>query len=454
MSHRRHYVSGIIGAAALLLFAVPVHGQSDCPAGYVWDRMSGVGCKQADCATIPDAHYSYEGYCVCGSSGSINEDPAGPNKECGLPSDNVACPGCVYACVHLDEECPSADTATASPAAETNQNVNQNLIAPATDTTNGTAGQSANANKSTDAAVDQNQNVELQTAGANISLSTTLAAPASPRNCTDECNKFLRGKPNASVISASGEYPKCQCQIDVRDNTDRLTRTISVNGPIETTLTFDPNTEELISKTVFDRQEEAERIRQRLGYKYTEEQIEVLLASEKIDGWFNEQIKDIDTRTNWLDPQFWWQHLVAVFDHGFDGNSADFVDTYRFGRCGDSMQWLERNLAGYLHLGDDPDEPGQKHEAILSITGEQWGNILNHTSLIIRPAGFTNAEWDDIVKELKTRSGGSKDNPGIPPPQLTGIDPRLLDAKVLDPYKKQVTTVREFIKGWSYIRIS
>ena len=31
---------------------------------------------------------------------------------------------------------------------------------------------------------------------------------------------------------------------------------------------------------------------------------------------------------------------------------------------------------------------------------------------------------------------------------------KLLDAKVLDPYKKEVTTVRQFIKGWSYIRIS
>jgi len=445
MSHKHLCLSGILVAAVLfvLIPAVPARGQS-CPTGFVWDRMSGVGCKQADCATIPDAHYSYEGYCVCGSSGSINEDPAGPNKECGRPSDNTACPGCVYACVHLNEECPDTGSSASPATTTTNTAADQNL--------NVAADTGLNINTNTTA--DTNLNVAPVQADTNISLSTTLAAPASPRSCVDECNKFLRGKPNAGVISASGEYPKCQCQIDVRDGTDRLTQTISVDGSIETTLTFDPNTGELITKTVFDRQAEAERIRQRLGYRYTEAQIEALLASDKIDSWFREQVKDIDTRTSWLDPQFWWQHLVAVFDHGFDGNSADFVDTYRFGRCGDSMQWLERNLAGYLHLGDDPDQPGQKHEAILSITGERWGNTLNHTSLIIRPAGFTNAEWDDIVKELKARSGGSEDNPGIPPPQLTGIDPRLLDAKVLDPYKKQITTVREFIKGWSYIRIS
>lgn len=54
----------------------PVRGLSDCPAGFVWDRMSGAGCKQANCTneSIPNAHYSYKGYWVCGSSSSANED--------------------------------------------------------------------------------------------------------------------------------------------------------------------------------------------------------------------------------------------------------------------------------------------------------------------------------------------------------------------------------------------
>ncbi len=76
-----------------------------CDPGYVFQRMSGVGCVQENCASIPGAHWSYEGYCVCGSSGSMFEDPNDANKECYLPRACSACPGCVYACVHFDEAC-------------------------------------------------------------------------------------------------------------------------------------------------------------------------------------------------------------------------------------------------------------------------------------------------------------------------------------------------------------
>jgi hypothetical protein len=78
----------------------------DCPSGYNFQRMSGVGCVQTNCASIPNAHLSYEGYCICGSAGSINENPKDPNKRCALPHEDTACPDCVYACVHNNEPCP------------------------------------------------------------------------------------------------------------------------------------------------------------------------------------------------------------------------------------------------------------------------------------------------------------------------------------------------------------
>ena len=59
-----------------------------------------------NCNDIPDAHHSYVLDCVCGSSGAMEENPEDPNKECSYPSDYASCPGCVYACVHLDEDCP------------------------------------------------------------------------------------------------------------------------------------------------------------------------------------------------------------------------------------------------------------------------------------------------------------------------------------------------------------
>jgi len=105
---------------ALFLFGFADLAQAafgDCPAGYEFQRMSGVGCVQKNCGSIPSAHYSYEGYCICGSAGSINENPADPNKRCTLPHGNAACPDCVYACVHNNEDCPGEKpTETVSPA--------------------------------------------------------------------------------------------------------------------------------------------------------------------------------------------------------------------------------------------------------------------------------------------------------------------------------------------------
>ena len=94
---------------------------------------------------------------------------------------------------------------------------------------------------------------------------------------------------------------------------------------------------------------ERERIRQSLGYKYDEEQIDAMLDDAVIEKWFQTRTQNIITKTSITHAQFWWQHIVALWDHGYD-NSADFVDTYNFGRCGDSMLWLKRNLTADLKL--------------------------------------------------------------------------------------------------------
>jgi hypothetical protein len=65
-------------------------------------------------------------------------------------------------------------------------------------------------------------------------------------------------------------------------------------------------------------------------------------------------------------------------------------------------------------------------------------------------AGISNIEWADMVKELTDKSGKK----GISGNDLKNLDPRLLSAKVFDPYFKKRTTVKEFIKGWSVIKIS
>jgi hypothetical protein len=76
-----------------------------CRPGYKWHQKMGK-CIQSDCDSIEHAHYSYVLDCICGSSESIDENPEDPNKECGYSLQYESCPGCVYACVHFDEDCP------------------------------------------------------------------------------------------------------------------------------------------------------------------------------------------------------------------------------------------------------------------------------------------------------------------------------------------------------------
>lgn len=423
----------MIFIASIILPFVANAAIDDCAPGYVFNRNSGVGCQQKNCYDVPSAHYSYEGYCICGSSGSINENPADPNKACSHGNENESCPGCVYACVHADEEC-AGTTPITEPATVTTPTVVAPVETPAVQP-------AAVATTPPDIATSQ--------ATSPVIPSLTVATPSetpSTRTCEQECAKLKKGGPNDAVIEFSGTPPNCKCTVDNYDNNNRLIQTIKQDGDSRTIYIFDPATNEMIGRNTISIDAEKQRIRERLGVKYSEEEIDALLEDQKINDWFAEITQKIETNPSGLSPAFWWQHIVALIDHGY-GNSADFVDTNNYGRCGDSMEWLERNLSAELELNG---EVGRKSEAMLSITGEKWGNVLNHTALIIRPTGFSNIEWNDVVNEFieKTQAGGMTAS------DIDNIDPRLLDAKVLDPYFKKTTTIREFIKGWSVIKIS
>ncbi len=400
-------------------------GITDCKPGYNFNRNSGVGCQQINCSDIQNAHYSYTGDCICGTAGSINEKPTNPNKSCRYDNSNTSCSGCVYACVHTNEACPNQKTNTAS---ATEPPTPTSVIEPVSPDPE---------------LLDENiYNPPQNTANVNTIPEPTTNLSSGP-TCEKFCAKLTRGGIFDEVLVATGIYPNCNCTVDNKDENNHLTETLTQNGDTRTTYTYDPLTGALIKKNTISMIAERERIREALGFKYDEEQIDALLNDEVINEWFAGRMSDIETNASFFTPAFWWQHMVALWDHGY-GNSADFVDTYNFGRCGDSMEWLERNLAGELKLTEN------NSEAMLSITGEKYGNLINHTALIIRPNGYSNIEWGDAVQELmeKTRSGGLTKN------DILNLDPKLLDAKVLDPYFKKTTTVREFIKGWSVIKIS
>jgi hypothetical protein len=433
----------VLGASFIFFSGNADAAFGDCPAGFVFDPRSGVGCKQADCASIPSAHYSYEGYCVCGSSGSINENPKDPNKECGYPSEHSACPGCLYACVHLDEECPAsgADKNNGEGARETGGNSELPPTAPEKKIDSVPPGAS-----SAGETVQPVEPDEIASASTSLSALADASIFAQP-TCAEYCERLFGGKQEVELLEKSGAYPACRCVADYKDNLNRITKNVVLDGDMRTTITFDPATGDLKSRDVQSLEAERAAIRERLGYKYSEEEIDRLLKPENVDTWFSSRMENIETSTRLYSPYFWWQHIVALLDHGF-GNDADFVDTYHYGRCGDSMLWLERQLSGELGFSSEPEK---KHEAMLSITGEKYWNLINHTSMIVRPQGISNDEWGGIVKQLMEKSG-SED--GLSESAIKAIDPRLLDAKVLDPYFRKTTTVKDFIKGWSVIRIS
>ena len=274
-----------------------------------------------------------------------------------------------------------------------------------------------------------------------------LRVTASPpdESCKKECKKIFGGRKNVEITEIGGIYPNCRCVADYRDELGRLTKTEIIEGDKKTIWTFNPCTGELIRRETISLLEERKKIMKKLGYKYTEEQIDKMLDDKEITTWFNDLMKDIKTETRWWHLQFWYQHILAIFDHGFSGNSADFVDTYQFGRCGDSMLWLENRLAEKLDL---PVDATVRQQAMLSITGET--GIADHTALLIRPAGITNSDWKEIVQTITAKSGEE----GLSKDDIKQLEPKLLNARVLDPYFKKSRTLEEFIKKWPTIRIS
>src|SRR3989338_1768236 len=98
----------VIALVFILIGAPQASGEiGECGTGYEFQPSSGVGCVQIDCGSYPNAHYSYTSRCLCGSAGSLYENPADPNKSCNYSQEHAACPGCLYACVHNDEDCPA-----------------------------------------------------------------------------------------------------------------------------------------------------------------------------------------------------------------------------------------------------------------------------------------------------------------------------------------------------------
>lgn len=99
----------ILTIVLLLVFSLPQNlaeaqeGGPECPTGFYWDRLSGVGCIQENCLTIPNAKLSYTGSCICLEG----------YQPCTIPVDSTGvtcepfCPAAeLVTCVQPDTACP------------------------------------------------------------------------------------------------------------------------------------------------------------------------------------------------------------------------------------------------------------------------------------------------------------------------------------------------------------
>ncbi|MBI5032046.1 MAG: hypothetical protein HZB51_16055 [Chloroflexi bacterium] len=125
------------GGGAFLVFLILTHyliqtawAQGvQCPPGFTWQRLSGVGCIQTNCQTIPNARYGYTGNCIC------NEGYGG----CAVPVDysnfdrTLCGPFCPYSslvhCLKAGETCPDQKPAPTLPQ-PTQVRQSQQPIAP------------------------------------------------------------------------------------------------------------------------------------------------------------------------------------------------------------------------------------------------------------------------------------------------------------------------------------
>lgn len=105
----------LLAATAWLLSCVaPAQAQVECPPGFHFNPMSGTGCVQDDCGTIPESHFDYTGHCVC------NEGYSGCSEPINDPGyDTASCfPFCpssrLITCVSYLSTCPGEEPANTS----------------------------------------------------------------------------------------------------------------------------------------------------------------------------------------------------------------------------------------------------------------------------------------------------------------------------------------------------
>ena len=288
----------IIGVAATitLIALITCVNAIECPPGFTWKRMSGVGCVQEDCFNIEHARYSYTERCICNEgykSCYVSVDYAGFDKsKCG-----PFCPGAkLIACIKPGESCPSekkekpvpkitpkpTPKSTLKPTLEITQEKCDKLCLEKYGT--GAMGVTIDGkckckcNEKEGYVFDETRTKCIKEESPNeecdkycrerhgtgaygtIEDGKCKCKCDSRRGyvpdktgtkciniCNKECKEIFSGS-GAADIASSGTYPNCECVAGYRDDLGRLTKIVKIVGDRKTTYILNPKTGDLIKK--------------------------------------------------------------------------------------------------------------------------------------------------------------------------------------------------------------
>ncbi len=133
----------------VLLFLLSISASAvECPPGFEWQRMSGVGCVQSDCNTRPHAHWSYTRACICSSMDNIDDPEEDKySNPCYRSVDyesfdrskcGAFCPSSyLEECILPDQLCPGETTTTTASTSTTTTTTTVTELASSPDTSLG-----------------------------------------------------------------------------------------------------------------------------------------------------------------------------------------------------------------------------------------------------------------------------------------------------------------------------
>lgn len=157
----------------------------ECPPGFFWSRMSGVGCQQEDCFDVGNSRYSYTGSCICNEGYTACTEPVDYDSFDGARCYPFCPSARVVACVTPDTTCPGEGQAPVAPVeseteAETSQDITADSPSEPADL-HSPGEEPSNQEEVSDLVIDFE---EWMTAGKTSGPSPERAAAAGAATCT------------------------------------------------------------------------------------------------------------------------------------------------------------------------------------------------------------------------------------------------------------------------------